>query len=411
MAIENYPVWTFEPNWSGSVSEMLEWLTDVLTAPDGSEQRRSLRFFPRRSFEFAIAEGGPGRQLLDNMLISFGAARWYVPLWHEVNILDLQAVSGASALASAELRDRTGVRVGSVLCLMGDDPYTYELVEVQALTADGVTLETPLIRTWPMGTRVFHVCSAELTDQPQLTPRNGNLVSAEVRFRVMDVEEGTAPLLSATLPEVYRGFSVMTLEPDSSERQNIDYERIFSTIDNQTSVPQRRDVAGRPFTAREYGWLLEGREAHADFASMLQALRGRAIPLWVSTQMDDFIPLTPLVMGQSAFDVGRCGFTAAGGPRWDRQDIMITLVDGQNIYRRITASSEIAGGDRLQVDTPFTATHSVTEILRVSFITLMRLNHDVIEIDHSTDTHGVSRVKATFRSAPDTRVPLLAFDE
>ena len=73
MAIQNYPVWTFEPNWSGSVSEMLEWLTDVMASPDGSEQRRSLRSFPRRSMDVATAAEGDERQLLDNMLISFCA--------------------------------------------------------------------------------------------------------------------------------------------------------------------------------------------------------------------------------------------------------------------------------------------------------------------------------------------------
>lgn len=201
MTIESYPVWSFEPEWSSSVSEMLEWLTDVMASPNGSEQRRSLRYFPRRSLEFSAVVADAERQLLDNMLISFGGTRWYLPLWHEVNLLDVTAIAGAQIVVSDDARNGSQIKVGSIVYFAGEDAYTYELAEVATLTADGFTTVSPLLKTWGEGTRVFPVCSAELTDQPQLNPRTSNLVSAEIRFRVMDAESdpGEPPIIAGPL--------------------------------------------------------------------------------------------------------------------------------------------------------------------------------------------------------------------
>ena len=414
MAIQNYPVWTFEPNWSGGVSEMLEWLTDVMASPDGSEQRRSLRYFPRRSMEFATAAEGDERQLLDNMLISFGGSTWYLPLWHEVNVLDATAASGATFVASDDARAISIIRAGSIVCLIGDDPYTYELAEIESRTPTGLNLVSPLVRTWPEGTRMIPVRSAELTDQPQLQPRTSNLVTAEVRFRIMDAEQdagGPPVIANANFSDVYREFYVLTMEPDYSERLGIDYERNFSEIDNSTATPWRTDEAKRPFTARRHTWTLEGRDQHAAFARMLQLLRGRSQPLWVPTFMDDFTPVLPIAGGGNTIVVDRCGFTAAGGPRWDREDIMIETVGGMRIYRRITGSTLAGNGEIITLDRAFEDTYPVGDIVRISFMAVMRLAHDSVEIDHSTDTHGVSTVSTTFRSAPDTRIPLSAFNE
>jgi hypothetical protein len=411
MTIENYPVWSFEPEWSSSVSEMLEWLTDIMASPNGSEQRRTLRYFPRRSLEFSILTEADERQLLDNMLVSFGGTRWYLPLWHEANLLDTTAASGSSTVVSDDARNGSGIKVGSIVYFAGNDAYTYELAEVATLTANGFTTVSPLLRTWPAGTRVMPVCSAELTDQPQLTPRTSNLVSAEIRFRVMDTWGDTTDDEASEFDSVYRDFFVMAMEPDTRERSNIDYERKFVEIDNQTSVPYRVDEAGRAFTLREFIWTLEGREEHAAFARMLQIMRGRAIPVWVPTFMDDFTPRLTITAGTDFIEVGRCGFTAAGGPRWDRQDIMIETVGGARIYRRIVSSTEGINGERLVVDRAFEDTYTLADILRISAITLMRLNHDSITIDHEVDNVGVSTVKATFRSAPNTRIPESAFNE
>ena len=72
--IEDLPIWTFRPNWSGGVTERLEWLTDVLPSRVGAEQRRGLRLSPRRSLEFQLLLHGEERTFFDLMLQALGSS-------------------------------------------------------------------------------------------------------------------------------------------------------------------------------------------------------------------------------------------------------------------------------------------------------------------------------------------------
>lgn len=405
MAIESYPVWTFEPNWTTSVKESLEWLTDIMTAPDGSEQRRALRLFPRRQLEFSAMAEDDARSLMDNLLISYGTAPWYLPLWHEPNILDADGDITSWRLVGTDFLDNSLIKVGSIVCIMQDDPYVYELAEVGEIRVDGVRLKGPPRRAWPKGSRVFPVVVGELTDQPQMAARTSRLSTTQVRFRVMDVEpdDGIDPA-SPTLGFIYKGFPTLPVSPEYSEPLKFDYERMTAELDNQLARPRRLDIAKRPFTMRQCIWMLEGRAEHKNFADILQYLRGRNRAVWVPTYFDDFIPMGPAVLGASTLEVARGGYTAAGGPRWDREFVVIELTGDRRIYRQILSSSQGIETERLTFDQPFNSTFSVQDIVRVSFMTLMRLNHDGVDIEHRTDTMGISTTSMTFRSAPDSRV-------
>lgn len=409
MAIEDLPIWPFEPTWSKSVTETLEWLTDVLASPDGSEQRRTLRFFPRRLLEYQAIAEGDGRQLLDNLLITYGDSRWYLPIWYEVNLLDAGVASGASEVFSADARNAGLMTVGRVVCFVGDDPYTCELAEIVSVTSTSFITAAPLTRSWPAGSRVFPASIAELTDQPQLDLATSNAVSTEIRFRILDVQSGN-PSGAGDLTDIYLTFYVMTMEPDYSKKMSKEYERNFVEIDNKTSTPERRDDAQRPFTLQQYSWSIVGRAQHRDFGRMLQALRGRAQPMWVPTFMDDFILADDITGGWSLLVVKRCGFTLAGGPRPDRQDIMIETVSGTRYYRRILSSEILGDNEGLTLDESMPVAHPMEDILRISFIALMRLNHDTVTIEHEVDTIGISDALVTFRSAPNTRNALSAFE-
>lgn len=399
--VKNYPVWPFEPNWSSTLTEVLEWLTDVMTSPTGSEQRRSLRYFPRRTFEFTLAAGRDERTLLDNLLVTYGAQRWYLPLWHDVNFLDVRlSVNGKIVICSTA--DTSEIEPGSIAVLIGDSPYDTELVEIEGVTSNGMTLVEGVQRAWPANTRIFPVRVARLTDQPQLAKRSDQVVTSEVRFQVVEATKDAGPEI---VTDIYSNFFVLPEPPD--DRQPLDHgiERMLAELDNQTSIPIWRDTAARPFTYEQYAWVLQGRAELRSFEDMLRSLRGRSQPIWVPTFMEDFVLISPIADGATTLTTARAGFTLAGGPRWDRQDIMIETTSGR-IYRRITNSAvDSQGRETLLLDNAIQGSYSLDQIVRVCFMTLMRLNQDSVTIEHQTDSDGTATALATFRSAPDTRVP------
>lgn len=401
MPLLNIPAWPFEPNWTSSVTEILEWMTDVMTSPTGSEQRRSLRYFPRRTFEYSAAIVGRERTLFDNMVVTYGAQRWYLPLWHDVSLLSGPVAAGSTALPCSDAMD-SRLRPGSIAVMVNDSVFEQDLVEIASISSSEIQLVAGTTRAWPIGTRIYPALVAKLTDQPVATKRSDALITTELRFQV--VEATPDPLSTDTgLPDSYRGFSVINVPPDEAKQLQAGHERLLLDLDNKFSIPIWVDTADRTFTYQQYAWVLEGRSQHIEFEGLAQHLRGRAIPVWMPTFMDDLRLAAPISAGASTILVERCGFTLAGGPRPDREDIVIELAD-ERLYRRITDSAvDSEGREILVLDAPIASEIQLTAPVRICFMTLMRLNHDSIQIEHMTDNTGVSTVLATFRSAPDTR--------
>lgn len=259
---------------------------------------------------------------------------------------------------------------------------------------------------------------ALMLDNPTLIPEDIDI--DDVADRLVQTREwievwGVGKLQAnaeAGLIDEYRNFHVFNMEPDWSDALERSQQRLLDVIDTPTGMDEQVDTALRPFPTQQHKWVLDGKDDHATFYALMQALRGRAVPVWVPSWMDDMRLAAPASSGATTITVGRCGYTLAGGPRPERQDIMIELVDGTALYRRITESAaDEAGLESLALDSAIPQTIAVSDVLRISFMSLMRLDHDSIEIDHLTDLDGVSEVQVTFRAAPDLRQPVAAFYE
>ncbi len=191
-------------------------------------------------------------------------------------------------------------------------------------------------------------------------------MTTETRFLVIEPADGTP---TNPLTEIYRGFNVLSLPPDERSPLNSGIERLLVELDNKIAMPIWRDTAARPFTYEQYSWVLQGRSEQQAFRNLLQSLRGRSQPLWIPTFMDDMRLASQASIGDSTIVVEPCGFTKVGGPRADRQDIMIETLSGR-IFRRITASALFANGDEtLALDQPLTSPIAPGEVVRICFMT------------------------------------------
>jgi hypothetical protein len=333
MAIESYPVWTFPPNWTSDVSETWEWRTDILTSDSGAEQRRTMRLFPRLSFEFKIAASGAIRSYADQFLAAHGSKKIYMPLWYDVMLLSAAVLQGSDDIILTV--DGSGVVEGMILCLFNGDPLVYELVEVQSIVNQDIDLVSALAKNWPAGTRVFPVKPGRLLEQPGFNMRSDRISTSDVQFLATD-----KPLMSeaflydysvvrtnADIHYIYEGFPVLTTQPEFITDPNMTYERQVDVLDNDISLPVWSDKAGRSFSTVEIGRYIRGRAEYQKFLRFIRVLRGRAVPIWVPTFAEDLVLTADVPAGRTRIDVQFIGYTRTGGIKPDRQYIMIETVD------------------------------------------------------------------------------------
>lgn len=399
--IEDIPVWPFDPNWTSSVGESLEWLTDVLMSPTGAEQRRSMRYYPRRSMNFTVAVEGAERSFLDNMLMSHGSADWYLPIWYDTTI-----TTATSTTTVIPCVPPSGIPVGTVVFVKGETVYDFMFSEVTVVGVSSITVSPALARVVPAGTIIHPMTKARLVEQPAITAMSDSVETAEVQFLVVakPVEIAVDPEDGGLL-DTYRTFRVLTLESDWSDSVERGQQRLIDVMQTDAAISEFADTANRPFPTQSHKWVLDGIADHAEFYALAQVLRGRATPVWMPTWMYDMRLLAAISPGASSIIIARAGFTLGGGPRAEREDIMIELVNGTRLYRRITDSAvDGVGNETLVLDSTIPSAIAVENVVRICFMSLMRLDQDSIEIEHATDLVGVSEVQVTFRAAPNLRV-------
>jgi len=388
--------WTFVPDWGDGVRERLACSTDILQSESGASQRRRLRLAPRREFEAPMYCEGRERQLLDLALYGWGDRIWAMPIWPDIQLLDAPVALEATFIpCQTQYLD---FRAGGLALFRAEDAFTYETVEVEAVESGGLVLRRPIRRSWPAGSRLYPVRTAQLMEPPVETKLTDKLVSVRVRFLVM--EPCTWPeLMPATL---YRGKPVWDRRPDESEDLSIAAERLMLSLDSGMAIPQYTDPARRAFRLLGQRWLDQGRGERAALRSFIYAMWGRQKVVWVPTHMDDLAILATVASLATSVDVANIGYTRFSQGRAGRRDIRIELHDGSVFFRRITTSAEIDSEiERLVLDEPFGRVVEPSQVARISWIVLCRFENDVQELEHMTDSEGVASWSTTFREERD----------
>ena len=387
--------WTFSPDWSDGVTELLSWLTDILPSEIGVEQRRGLRDLPRRAFEFPILASGRDRALLDLALFGWGARIWALPIWHDVQWLPGVVQGSTEVLCETAHRDFSD---GGLALLLGDGAAEYEVLEVLTVESDRLQLRSAVASDWPTTVRLYPVRSARLTDQPRMRRVSDNTVRAGISFQV---EDYTGWDHTYTLPD-YRGWPVLEMRPAETGDLTLSYTRLLQVLDNDISAPYVEDTADLGFTVQAHRWLMEGAEERSQFRGYCYTQSGRQKAVWLPSWMDDLTLAAPFAAGGTSLDVEHVQYGRFAGAKMGRRDLRIELRDGSIWYRRVTGSLELdSETERLGLETFIDQAFDPADVWRISWMALMRLDSDQVEIKHTTDIDGAASAQLLYRGVRD----------
>lgn len=386
-------VWPFRPNWKYQVVERMAWLTDVLAAYDGTEQRRELRSTPRRSFNYQFLATNDDRDHLDALLWQWQARLFVLPVF-----TDPGQLTGAASIDDITLNVATthlGYRSGGYAVLKSSNRRT-EAVRIIGLSADSLTLESGLRADWPAGAQIFPAELARLADTQPLTAHSSEVDELAVQFD-MELTGNVSAVDSGTN---YRGYPVLEEQPNWREKITAEYQRLLDRLDNQTGVIGIYDRLSRPIHVQDYLWTRSGRAAIAALRAWLHARRGRLNPIWVPSFRADITLADSVVASEAVIKIRWIGYTRYLQQQIGRRDIVIRLRDGSRIYKRIDAASELNDDtEQLVLNSNMGQDIAPDDVVMISFLQLSRLESDVVEFAwHSA---GVVECRHLFRGLAD----------
>ncbi len=391
---DELPLWPLLPNWRRAITEALEFRTRIIGPTlTGVRQKRRMRIAPRRSFAFEVHPHHAGRRLLENLRFAQGKAEWALPIWHDRQGLSADLPTGSSSIPC----NTAGYdfAVGGLAVLRRNRLYTteFELVEIDSIDPGAINLVNATDNAWSAGTYLYPIRRARLAnDSNNVTLLNGEVSTLSVSFEVSEPCDWS----DYAFPTEYRGRPVWEFETDWRAQRSYAFNRIITTVDNDTSVPEYYDFPGKVFSSLDTLMQAKGRAENATIRSVLYALAGRYKSLWVPTLANDLQIAGTMASNSAVLPVEYCGYTAFNIGRDGRRDIRIELNNGSVYYRRVTTSGEVGDTEQLILSSSLGVAVSPSNVRRISFLMLMQQSSDGATITHLTDADGVSTLPIVF---------------
>lgn len=183
----------------------------------------------------------------------------------------------------------------------------------------------------------------------------------------------------------FRSYDVLIAQPNFVDNGSVEFVRMVEEHDDSVSLPRRNDTAGIAFPTRKFSWLLEGRADKNRFYRFLYRIRGRQKIMWVPTWRNDFEMIADIGVGSAQMQIKEIGLVRLGLDARNRF-ICFMMDDGTFKYRYIKNWQYVSAGvEKLIFDKPFYNGLQKSNVLMVCFMSLSRLDHDLIEIKHVTD--------------------------
>lgn len=385
-------VFPLMPNWKNGIKEILEWKTNVIGPTlTGMRQKRCMRSYPRRFFEFDVLPHMDSLQLFENILFSQGKREWQLPLWHDVQRTTTPITVGASSIPTQP----TSTYDFTEYALLHNGDLVkpqFEMVSIDAVQAAALDLSENTVNAWPVGSWLFPLVPAVLRTFPRLDVRTSRVATTRALFEVTNVSSWAENTFSTT----YRDRPVWEYTHDWRVSRALSFDRLISSIDNQTSTPDYFDLPDQTFGMLDSIWMCYDRADHNLLRTLLYGLRGRYRSVWVPSMKPDLNVLANIGSASTTISVAYCGYTVFGKNKEGRKDIRIETVSGVVYYRRITNSVEAGATETLTISSALGANINAADILRVSFMALSQLVSDSVDLDHITDANGATAAMLAF---------------
>jgi hypothetical protein len=154
-------------DWSQPYEETTSWKTSVLESYSGAEQRIGLRQLPRYEISFRVLSLNEGNTMeMEALIYGWQANTYGVPMWPEYSPLLAEAVVGSQTLSVSTL-DRPAFVSGG-FAMVWTSMQTWEAFGLGTVDAGAITIDAPLVSTWPAGARVVPLRLGHLSSNQAL---------------------------------------------------------------------------------------------------------------------------------------------------------------------------------------------------------------------------------------------------
>lgn len=399
-AVADLLVWRHD--WTATVRERYEWLTDIHVQRDGIERRIALRERPRRALTVGLTVGvaADALRLLQWLEQNHGRPV-RVPLPHVKRWLTANAAYGTQTLAvdtpmefARHLQRFTDERTWLPALAVAPDG-RWQVVDCNWIGGAGLNLAEPLPRALPAGAWLWPLLDGVLRGQAALQQHAGRVLGATFD---LDIELSRAAY--APPPAVHDGLpALLGARPgnDWGEAHAATVAPRLEVFDTGPAPLWSRRVDAAPGSTFARRLIAHGADAIEDARGLIDYCTGRQKPFWLDEQIRGLDIAQPAAAGADRLILrapGLAQMNYAGATLWCRpphgQGAGFALpVAGVHTDADAAAEADGAGVLRLAAPLP----QAVGPDAALTRLRYARLHHDAVEIVWHTD--GLAEINLT----------------
>jgi len=388
----------FEPDWSDGVIERMEWMTDIMRANNGDEQRVGVRDQPRVSLSVRYLLQRNDAAFLRNLAWRRSFYYFYLPFWPHRNVVTSTAGSGSTTIQTPGLE--LSVTTGSYVAFMGADGRQVEVKQVSSASTNNIVLTSAITNDWPARTTIVPCARGHLDNdfQLSLTQVTPNVTRAETQF-LFDPRANPLLMPQGTPDFIYAGHELWVHEPNWINDIPLDTRHFTQLIDRRVGTFRENSYGLMtwmlPEQVMQGSWFLKGREAIDKFRQFLARRHGRMNTFWTPSWGWDFELVSPIGPADTVITV-KYNYTAYT-PAPGRQHIMIRSKSG--VYWPCEVDNITDNGDGTSAVTIGAALGSalaVANVDRIMWLHCARLASDTVELRWEHTQFAEARMSLSF---------------
>jgi hypothetical protein len=356
-------LWPYAPDWSRGFEARRSFQTDIQPSRNRTEQRRAVRFIPRRSARYRTVVSGADRRAADHFLRLWQNKPTVVPDFARWARLTAGSSGGATTLTISPMPAWVAEGQTLVLCGTGND---LEQVLVDGVAGTTVTLSAPLESAWANGSVIRPTFFGLLSGELAATRLNRDAAAIDVS--VTGYPGGEPPRAAGTAWATFSGKEVLTLQPDYASPPSIDTLWPVEQID----YGRGRTAEFRPVEqlakAMELSFNGQDVTATTEIEQFFDRHFGRRNTFYAPTWEQD------LVLGATSSGTT---LTIDGDlTELDTFDaVAICKTDGTILYRTLS-NPVLASGDTQFTVASLGTTLTTSNVARISWMPLVRFASD-----------------------------------
>ena len=364
------------------VTETWEWLSDLMVATDGSEQRIALRGEVPRielSFKAVFDSKEQIRRFYGDFLAAVG--RLWLPEYQYTTRTTAKTTAGTNLLYYDNTK--TDIRAGEYVLIQ--TPTNAALVEVTSLTVSGALLTSNMLFDIPTDSLIMPGSPALIDNQTALARYAVDDV-AEVSFNARLTRQRTVLTRTGSavsLPQ-FLGVPVVEKRPLADELVKDEVSTGQLSLDNQTGVQDiisRWDYSriGGPRTFKVNR--MYAPEEMDYWKTVLAYARGRARKFWMPTYRQDLKVIVTPADAATNYTVEGTQYAEKVYSLPTHRYIEIETSSGT--HRTTIIGASVSGGNSVILFDPAVPTGAGWKVInRISHLLPVRINDDKVEWKH-----------------------------